>query len=475
MGFSRICLLAMIISLCACSPKVVTSTLPDKEDLPKKMDAEKIGPCANWFETGHQDEAETEHVIYRDHMRAKRYKEALPHWKKAFELAPMADGNRNTHYEDGIVIYNHFLQKAEDTEEKKEYLKKIMKLYDDLGKCDAKFNPEGRKGFDYFYKYRDFVDDEEIYRLFKASIDKYDIKTDYFVLNPFSALLIQMFVEEKVDLKEAQHYAGKIKEILEHGLATCKNEKECEPWNIINEYAPLRLEEFEGVDGFYDCNYYKEKYYTEFLDNPDDCDVIRTVLARFKWGGCSDEDEKLVEIRNALKEKCVVATEPGPLRQAYDAYQDGKYQEAVTKFLEYVEKTDDPEKKAKYLLIVAKLYYGNLRNFSLSRKYALEAASHKSNWGEPYLLIGKLYASSGPLCGPGRGFDSQRVVWAAIDKFQYAKRIDPEAAEEANQWIRKYAQYMPKKEDLHMMQLSEGSTYTIPCWINEKTIVRGIR
>ena len=88
------------------------------------------------------------------------------------------------------------------------------------------------------------------------------------------------------------------------------------------------------------------------------------------------------------------------------------------------------------------------------------------------MLIGKLYASSGPLCGPGRGWDSQVVTWPAIDKFSYAKSIDPSVAEEANKLIRDYRRYMPSKEDIFQRRLSKGDVFKVPCWIQEKTIVR---
>ena len=128
--------------------------------------------------------------------------------------------------------------------------------------------------------------------------------------------------------------------------------------------------------------------------------------------------------------------------------------------------------KAKYNLLIAKIYYGDLKNFSKSRSKALEAASQKSNWGEPYILIGKLYASSGTLCGPGTGWDSQIVTWPAIDKFEYAKKIDPSVTTEANKWINRYWQYMPKKEDLFFRSLTAGSSFKVRCWINETTTIR---
>ena len=122
--------------------------------------------------------------------------------------------------------------------------------------------------------------------------------------------------------------------------------------------------------------------------------------------------------------------------------------------------------------MIAKIYYGDIKNFVSARKYAREAAKLKSSWGEPYILIGKLYASSGPLCGPGHGWDSQIVTWPAIDNFQYAKKIDPSVAGEANKWINTYSQYMPNREDIFQRSIKEGSSFKVKCWINENTTVR---
>ena len=465
-------ILVAILMFSTCTPKVAT---PVAEVSEPKQEIKPIGPCSNWFETGKQDYAETEHVLYRDAMKRKDYKLAYKHWKNVFAIAPMADGNRRTHFEDGIKLYHNFYLGAQNDSEKKANIDSVMAMYDKMSVCMGdELNLEGRKGFDYYYKYKEHVDAEVIYNLFKASIDKYGIETDYFVLNPFTALLIERYAKEEIDILEAQKYTDKINAILDKGLEDCESDEECEPWKIIAEYTPSRLEEFEGVRGFYDCAYYHDKYYSEFQEMSEDCDIIREVLARFKFGGCGDEDEKVLELREALNTNCRVApTEPGPLRLAYNAYQNGEYKEAVTRFEEYVNKTDDPEKKAKYLLLIAKIYYGNFKNFPTSRKYARLAAAQKANWGEPYILIGKLYASSGPLCGTGRGFNSQRVVWTAIDQFNKAKNIDPNSAAEANKWIRQYAQYMPDKGDLHMQGIKEGTSYTVPCWINEKTVVRG--
>lgn len=463
----------ILLSLLACTPKVPKITTAPVEEKPAVV---PVGPCSDWFETGNEEEASNEHVIYRDMLKADKLEDAFPHWEKAFSLAPMADGKRFTHFEDGIRLYDYFFRKASDPTLKKEQVQKVMDLYDRMGACGRDtLDIAGRKAFDYYYSYRDYTSDDTIYHLFKASVDKFDLATPYYVLNPFTAILMDQYAVGKVTLAEAQHYTAKIKAILAKGLADCKNPTACETWRIIESYAPVRLADFEGVEGFYDCTYFVDKYYKEFEADPTNCEVIKEVLGRLRFGGCAMDMKQVTELRQALATNCQEApVEAGPLRKGYEALQDGKPREALNYFLEYTQSSSDPEKKSRFLYVIAQIYYGSLRNFPQARKYALEAAEVKPNWGDPYIMIGKLYASSGPLCGPGRGFDSQRVVWAAIDKFEQAKRVDPSVTAEANRLINQYTQYMPAKGDLHMMGLAEGAAYTVPCWINERTRIRGI-
>lgn len=182
---------------------------------------------------------------------------------------------------------------------------------------------------------------------------------------------------------------------------------------------------------------------------------------------------KLAALKQKKDTDCYVAPpEPGLLRQGYDAYNAGNYSDAVSKFDTYVQKQTDPAKKFKYGMLIAKIYYRDIKNFPQARKYALAAAESMPSNGEPYMLIGKLYASSGPLCGPGRGWDSQVVTWPAIDMFKKAKHVDPSMAAEANQWIGQYQQYMPKKEDIFQRRIKAGTTYKVGCWIQRNTTVR---
>ena len=410
------------------------------------------------------------HVIYRDYLREGNYNEAFPYWERAYALAPGADGKRNTHYADGIKFYEHFLSKEDDPQKKKVHIDRIFSFYDEIQACyGAEGYVSGLKAFDMYYKYKDLGTKDEIYQLFTKSMNIDGMKANYFILNPFTDLLVRRFQADEISLPEAQKYASMVAKRLDKGMKSDENKPQ---WQIINEYLPQRLEAFEGARGFYDCEYFAEKYFQVFLEDSTNCEVIEDVYGKLRWGGCDSTLMQLAIVAAAAKRHCSRKVAPSDAKKAYSALREGNYEEAINLFQVAADNASDLDKKSNYLFLIAKIYNAHLKNFPQARKYAMQAASHRSNWGEPFILIGRLYASSGPLCGPGRGWDSQIVVWPAIDKWAYAKRIDPSVGAEANKWIGRYSQYMPSKEDVFQRNLNQGQSFKVGCWIQENTSIR---
>ena len=102
------------------------------------------------------------------------------------------------------------------------------------------------------------------------------------------------------------------------------------------------------------------------------------------------------------------------------------------------------------MFYLAKTYYA-MGLHSQSRKTALKASSYRAGWGAPFILIGDLYAQTSRKCGENTGdnqydeFTKRVGYWAAIEKYQYAKKIDQSIIEEANKKIKTYSDQMPDK------------------------------
>ena len=470
--------MALIAMILACTPKiaeVVTEEVAPPPP-PKKVVDPNMSTCPKFSDSTNGDEAETAHVLYRDMLKNKQYEEALPLWEKAMSMAPAADGLRDYHYMDGVKFYKWMYGNEEDPEKQKVLVGKILGMYDKAAECypNKKAQYEGYKAFNLYYNYPDMSSTDEMYGMFKSVADELEEEMPYFTINPFTSLLVESVLAEKVTKEEGQKYQQIISNAVEKGLAECKGSK-CESWEIIKSYAPIRLQDLETVKGFYDCTYFEAKYYGEFEANPQDCDAINTTISRLKWGGCDKESEKMKALYTAYRTHCKEeepSKTPSSLALGGQALRDGNYDESIARYEQAIAETNDIEKKANYTLRISKIYYVHMRKFSKAREYAMKAAAIKPNWGEPYLLIGRLYASSGPLCGPGTGFDSQRVVWVAVDMWNKAKSVDPAAAGEARKFIKQYSQYMPNKEDIFIRGLKVGDTYKVPCWIQRNTKIR---
>lgn len=473
MSLKKVFFLLLIPGIWSCSPKVQEQ--PVEEEPPVAVDPEPAppeNPCTQLSDLSGalKEETENAYVLYKDRVKLKHFDEAFPLWKTAYYNAPAANGSIKYQFEDGIAIYKHFYKNETDPILKRSYVDSVMSIYDKRVECFGEpYYVAGRKAFDYYYSFSSETELDTIYHLFKKAIDGKKEKADYFIINPFTKILSDKIATGEVSLEEGGKYAELLWNAIEYGNASGKN---MEAWAIINDYAPPRLEVLEGVKGLYDCDYFVDKYYALYQENPEDCEMINTAYSRMLWGECG-KDHEIVQLMDSIKnEKCYTPPPPpGPLRLAYNAYTEGDYNEAIRLFEEFVALTDDKEKKYKFNMLIAKIYYADMKNFPKSREFALRASEIDPESGEPYLLIGKLYASSGPLCGPGRGWDSQVVTWPAIDMFEKASR-DPKVADEARKLIRTYWQYMPSKEDLHSRIIKEGSSFKVGCWINRTTTVR---
>ncbi len=360
---------------------------------------------------------------------------------------------------------------------KAEYRDRVFALYDELDKllprrwlraCAQRFRlllqvPRGRER------------SSTTTSLFKEAIRRDSMEVGEYILNPMTSLLVELHEAGEISDDEAKEIRPlHPRAVTQTGNADAKTANDRERLKLIKGYVPDRLVYFEQLKGFYDCGYYKGKYLPELEGKESDCVLLSQTIGYLRYGGCNSSDPDIVRLTAKYNESCRQEVASSSGCSANSLLQSGDYRDAIECLQDRYNNATDAKSKGDLALIIAKVYYGNLRNFGQARNWARKAANDRGGWGEPYILIGKLYASSGPLCGTGTGFDSQRVVWAAIDQWVKARNVDGSAASEANSLIGKYTQYLPTKGDLFQRSLKEGQSYTVPCWIGESTTVRGI-
>lgn len=122
--------------------------------------------------------------------------------------------------------------------------------------------------------------------------------------------------------------------------------------------------------------------------------------------------------------------------------------------------------------------YQKMGQLAKARQAYRKAIEMRDGFGRAYIAIGDLYANAVNKCSGGEmKREDKAAYWAAVDKYQQAKRIDSSVASVANSKIQTYRKVFPTKEDIfYRSDWKQGESYTINkgcySWIGETTTVR---
>lgn len=401
--------------------------------------------------------------LYIEMVKQKNYEEALPGWRYVYNNAP---AYQKTTYSRGVTIMRAMLRKTKDPK----YVDTLMMIYDQrikyFGK-DRKY-PEGwilgRKGGDLFkFKKKHIPSVKEAYGIMKKSIELRQLKSEATVINytmDASGVLVkagEIEPEEVID-----NY------LLFMDMAKKQIDAETNPKKKENlENARKNVEQIFFKAGVADCETLSNIFTPKFEANKDDMVLINKILRMLNRQECED---------GALY--AMVAERKYELEPNADAAHNlakmfiKKKQFSKSKgYLEQaIELEQDQDIKADLHYKLANIHFYN-NAYASVKKHALKAASLRSAWGQPYLLIGKAYAAYSKKYG-SKPIEHQYVYWVAVDKFKKAKAIDPECAEEANKQIATWSKYFPNKENAFFEGIKDGDIITVGDWINETTKAR---
>ncbi len=386
--------------------------------------------------------------------------DAIGPWRRVYNFCPAA---RQGTYLDGAKIYTHFIKREKDADVKNAYIDTLMMLYDSRIEYFGKEGfVLGRKGVD-LYQLR-LADYEEAYKILTRSVELEGDVSYPDVLVFLMRATKKMIDEKKISEDIIFDNYEICSKIIEVNLETNKdNERKLSNWENVRGNIDLIFEPFAT------CEAIIKIYTPKFQENPEDLKMLKKLTRLLDRKKCTD-DQLYFDATVKLYD-----LEPSP----ESAYMIGKmlmknqkYGEAVD-YLKEGEKLDDSETRADAFLYVAECYR-NLKNYSSARTYAMKSIGERPNNGNPYIMIGDMYAASNKTCG-GNEIEKKAVYWVAVDKYYKAKQVDPEVADVANDRIRSYSVYFPPKEDIFFHNLNEGDEYIVECWINEKTKVRAAK
>lgn len=439
--------------------------------------------CGTWNNIPQQEDAENAHVLYRgivknktqeelDAMKPEEFNIAYDNWKKAYELAPAADGQRPSHFSDGRLILRTKYNKATTEAEKKQFAEQIMKLYDEQIKCyENEAFLLGRKAFDMFYMpeygYRDAT-----FQTLKQALQKGGKDSEYILLEPMAQMLVYLFKSKQVDQAETQRIYNDLEEIADHNIK--ENKQYGQYYDASKARMSSQFKEIE--DEVFDCGYFKKKLVPEYQAKPDDIKVIQYVYVKLRQQGCDTTEAIMLELKGKYEVLAksindsleIVRRQENPCYDASQLQQEGKYNEAIARYEECIASTDDPEVKAQVYYSIASIRLYRQSSESAAIAAARKALSYKPGWGRPYIIIGDAYAKIGRGCDD---WNARLAIIAAIDKYIQA-RGDSDAAGDANTRIGQYSSSLPERQEGFMRGIKEGQSVTVGCGIGETVKVR---
>ncbi len=429
------------------------------------------GDCQGWGVGRDSIDAIKHHVIYRDYMRSDEYEDAFKYWEYVYENAPSGSVR---HFIDGAKIMKAFYEKETEETQKAAYGNKLLEVYDRRIQCFGKEGYVlGKKGMDMFYVLKS--DYSETYQVFKKSIDLEGTNTNPNHIYPYAFIAVELFKQGKLDKEETMNVYQLVNDLTSAEHVEKAEEKD--QANLLKARDNSNSKFDEVASKLFDCAYFVEKEQPNLEEAMKTSEGRIAMIKRLKKAKCDDTEPMLKNLIASEKgyRADVIESKKTPADHFYKAIRSGDFVAAKD---HHTSSLEDPRisssEKFKMTMMMSKHYYRDKKDKPTARRYAIQASKFNPNSGEPFLLIGDLYASSGSDCGKGTGWESQRVVWAAMDKWQKCIDVDPQSdfAAKAKKKIREYTKYMPTVEQIHTRSLKEGAPITIPCWIQEKTRIR---
>ena len=425
--------------------------------------------------------------IYIEFYKQKNYKDAYKPWAYLFNNAPKRTKNIYLH---GPKIIKGLIKNLleEDQERKSVLVDSLIMIYENRNNHykGQEAYVLGLKGADIYKFKKDSVSGiKESFGVLGEAVrlggntTKARILSNYFVASTKLLNAGELTIEDLLDLfsdlstiisyKEIQlsqniYKAEQLEAPNSKELKLLKKDKEEQEKLIV---AKNNLE--NALAPYATCEKLVEMYSPNFEKNKGNPKWLTRAAKLLYKKECIDSliFSKISEALYNLDPTPTAAANNGLL-----ALKQKKFQKAADFYTIAFEGEQDDLNKSKYAYFLAQTYAAMDRNAS-AKTYALKAASLRSGWGEPYLLIGDLYAKTSRQCGELKTEFLKRVgYWAAIDKYEYVKRLDPQLSAKANARIEKYTEQMPSKTDIFTEGLIDETTYKIDCWYSETVKIR---
>ena len=417
-----------------------------------------------------QEDCNKNSSISHEAVRAGNFKDAYLPWKEVLKACPTL---KFYTFNDGIKILSAFLNEIKDrnSADYKKYFDELMEVYDLRMQYTPNFqhlkgtptvgDTKGSKAISYI-AYAPNLDVNQAYAWLKESIEAEKEGSKSPILHYFLDMSLNKL---KADPNHKEQFIQDYLTDSEYVDAAIAAENDPAKKQALQQVKDNLVAMFIN-SGTADCESLQAIYGPKVEANQTDSAYLKKAISVMKMMKCTESEAYFQASYYMYK---INPTADAATGCGYMAYKKGDFDTAIKYFDEALSLESDSEKKAQLCYIVAASLF-NSKKLSQARSYLQKAIGFKENFGDAYILLAQLYASS-----PNWNDESalnKCTYFVVIDKLQRAKAVDPSVADKANELISTYARYTPKAEDLFMLGIKAGDRVTIGGWIGESTTVR---
>lgn len=405
--------------------------------------------------------------LFTEYVKQKSYADALESWEIVYNECPISSSRV---YTDGIKIMEWRYRSEKDKTKKDELFNQLMGVYDKRVKymgTHRKYNENyilGRKAT----KMLQYKKTEKEYRaqaqeLFEKSVAGQKAKSEVAVLATYMTNTVAMYKSDQSDAEAVVNNYIKVSELLTQQISASKKE------STIKKLTGVKgnVEKLFATSGAADCKTIEAIFGAKFEENKENKDWLKMVNRLLARANCEDA-QLLYDVSESLHTLEPSSSSAYGIARGYLKSQN--VEKAVEYYVEAIKLEEDASQKAKfsYQLGLIKQSQGKLNE---SRVLARSAIKLRPDWGDPYILIGNLYADSANNFGKDE-FEHKSAYWVAVDMFNKAKRVDPEVAAKANELIAIYSEHFPKIDEIFYRAFKVGDSYSVGGWISTSTKIR---
>lgn len=417
-----------------------------------------VMPAAAQFKNAEDSICKTNTFLYQEAYKSKQYMDAYEPWKIALETCPKSSKNL---YIRGVTILKTKYNATKDPAERSAVVDELMNLYD----LRIKYYGEAaevtaRKAYD-MEQLRGNAGLKEYYALYAEAMKLGASDLDVAFIQRYFDATVKYVTAGNADTTLIVDNYDIASDALDALLAKEQDSaKKAEIYNVVagieNRFSP-----------FASCEELVKIYTKKFEAAPEDLTLVKKITTILRKKKCMNTELFFAATESLHK------LEPSPSSaylMAQMCYQKERFSEAAKYVNDALQGAEDKDKYNMYIL--QGLCYANTNSYSAARSAYQKAAEMDATKGEPYRLIAQLYAKGAKSIDDGLG--GRTAYWAAVDAARKAISIDssPENVEAANRLISSYSGHFPKQDDAFMMDLIDGSGYTVPGWIGVSTTVR---